>query len=541
MGHWGRSSASRQSDKKDRPQCHKNQLRSLINYDKIAHTIIHLNRSILMNIKNLLKEMDYLSYIGEDDIEIRGITNDSRKVNRNDIFVAIKGFTNDGHKFIENALENGASAVICENIPENVKGKSNFIIVKSARASMAKAANIIYGRPSEKMKIAGVTGTNGKTSTTYLLNGIYDYLGVKSGIIGTMGVLIEGKKIKVDNTTPEAFDIQHYLAMMLEKDITHCCMEVSSHALELNRIDEVKIDVGIFTNVTRDHLDFHKTMENYYQAKKKLFYLTKVNNIINVDDPYGLRLYNELIKEGIKAISVGIENDADIKASNLKTTMNGTTFNLNVMGKEKTAHVNTPGTFSVLNSLGALGAAYALGGNIDDIIEALKQIKGVTGRFEILPNKLDCTIILDFAHTPDGLQKVMETINEFAEGRKIVMFGAGGERDLSRRAPMGEIAGKYCDLSILTSDNPRFEDPYEICKEIAEGVKKSNGEYKIIVERDQAIYYAIDKSQKKDVILLAGKSTEPYQDMGTEKVPYDETMLAKRAIKEVERKRGLSS
>ena len=491
-----------------------------------------------MNIKNLLKEMDYLSYTGGDDIEVSGITNDSRKINKNDVFVAIKGFTNDGHKFIESALENGASVVICENIPENVKDKSNFIIVSSPRETMAKAANIIYGRPSEKMNITGVTGTNGKTSTTYLLNGIYDYLGEKSGIIGTMGVLIEGKKIKVDNTTPEAFDIQHYLAMMLEKDITHCCMEVSSHALELNRIDEVQIDVGIFTNVTRDHLDFHKTMENYYQAKKKLFHLTKINNIINVDDPYGLRLYNELMEEGVKAISIGIENDADIKASNLKTTMKGTTFDLNVQGTKKTAHVNTPGTFSVLNSLGALGAAYALGANIDDIIEALKEIKGVTGRFEILPNKLDCIIILDFAHTPDGLQKVMDTINEFAEGRKIVMFGAGGERDLSRRAPMGEIAGKYCDLSILTSDNPRFEDPYEICKEIAEGVEKCNGKYKIIVERDQAIYYAIDNCQKNDVILLAGKSTEPYQDMGTEKVPYDETLLAKRAIIAVEKKRG---
>ena len=492
-----------------------------------------------MNIKSLLKEMDYLSFTGSDDTEITGITNDSRKVGKNDIFVAIKGFTNDGHKFIEKALENGAAAVICENIPENVRGNGSFILVKSPRESMAIAADIIYGRPSKKMNIIGVTGTNGKTSTTYLLNGIYDYLGEKSGIIGTMGVLIDGKKIKVDNTTPESFDIQHYLAMMLEKGITYCSMEVSSHALELNRIDEVHIDVGIFTNVTRDHLDFHETMENYYQAKKKLFHLTKINNIINVDDPYGHRLYNELIAEGVKAISIGIENDADIRASNLKTTMKGTSFDLNVQGIKKKAHVNTPGTFSVLNSLGALGAAYALGVNIDDIIEALEEIRGVTGRFEILPNKLDCTIILDFAHTPDGLQKVMDTINEFAQGRKIVMFGAGGERDLSRRAPMGEIAGKYCDLSILTSDNPRFEDPYEICLEIAEGVKKHNGQYKIIIERDQAIYYAIDNSQKNDVILLAGKSTEPYQDMGIEKVPYDETMLAKRAIKDVEKKRGV--
>ncbi len=494
-----------------------------------------------MDIKNLLKELNHNSYLGNKNIEIKGITNDSKKVKEGDIFVAIKGYTNDGHNFIESALDNGAAAVLCNYIPDNVKDKGNFIVVDNPRQSMAPAANIIYGRPSETMNLVGVTGTNGKTSTTYLLKGIYDYLNEKSGIIGTMGVLIQGEKIKVDNTTPEAVDIQNYLSMMKEKSINTCFMEVSSHALELNRIDDVCIDVGIFTNLTRDHLDFHKTMENYYEAKKKLFHLTKINNIINIDDSYGERLYKELKEEGVKAISIGIEKDADIKANNLVTTMSGTDFDLSIYGELKKVHVNTPGKFSVLNSLGALGAAYSLGFNIDDIIKALSQIKGVSGRFEMLENNLDCIVILDFAHTPDGLQKVMETIDEFAEGRKIVMFGAGGERDSSRRGPMGEIAGKYCDLSILTSDNPRFEDPYEICLEIAEGVKKHNGKYEIIIERDKAIYYAIDNSKSKDVILLAGKSTEPYQDMGVEKVPYDEGTIAKNAIKDVERKRGLRS
>jgi len=493
-----------------------------------------------MDIDNLLKELNHNGYSGKVDIEIKGITNDSKKVKSGDIFVAIKGYTNDGHNFIENALANGASAVLCDHVPENVKDKGNFIVVENPRQSMAVAANIIYGRPSERMNIVGVTGTNGKTSTTYLLKGIYDYLGEKSGIVGTMGVLIEGEKIKVDNTTPEAVDLQKYFSKMVERDIKQCFIEVSSHALELNRVDNISIDVGIFTNLTRDHLDFHKTMENYYQAKKKLFHITKINNIINVDDEYGARLYKELKEEGVSAVSIGIANAADIKAGNLVTTMRGTDFELTIDGSVKKVHVNTPGKFSVLNALGSLGAAWSLGINIDDIIEALDKIKGVTGRFEMLENKLDCIIILDFAHTPDGLQKVMETIDEFAEGRKIVMFGAGGERDLSRRAPMGEIAGKYCDLSILTSDNPRFEDPYEICLEIAEGVKKYNGKYEIIIERDKAIYYAIDKSKSKDVILLAGKSTEPYQDMGTEKVPYDEGTIAKNAIKDVERKRGLS-
>lgn len=492
-----------------------------------------------MDIKGILKQIDYESFSGEENVKITGITNDSRKVGHGDIFVAIKGFTADGHKFIPDAIKNGASAVMCQMIPDEVKNIGNFIVVKEPRESMAPASNVIYGCPSEKVNIVGVTGTNGKTSTTYLLKGIYDFIGEKSGIIGTIGVLIDGEKIKVDNTTPEAVDLQKYFSMMVNKNIEHCFIEVSSHALELNRVDNVNIDVGIFTNLTRDHLDFHKTMENYYQAKKKLFYLTKTNNIINVDDPYGERLYKELKEEGVKALSIGIENNADIKATNLKTTMNGTSFDLNILGTIKKAHVNTPGKFSVLNSLGALGAAYSLGADIDAIIEGLGKIKGVTGRFEMLENNLGCTIILDFAHTPDGLQKVMDTINEFAEGRKIVMFGAGGERDSARRAPMGEIAGKYCDLSILTSDNPRFEDPYEICLEISKGVEKYNGKYEIIIERDKAVYYAIDNSKNKDVILLAGKSTEPYQDMGIEKVPYDEGSIAKNAIIDVEKKRGL--
>lgn len=492
-----------------------------------------------MEIKSLLKQTDYESFSGDENALIKGMTNDSRKVTDGDIYVAVKGFTADGHRFINDALKNGASAIMCEYIPAGEEGRGNFIVVKDSRASMAAAASCIYRHPSEKINIIGVTGTNGKTSSTYLLKGIYDHMGEKSGIIGTMGVLIDGKKFKVDNTTPESFDLQKYFAKMVEKSIKHCFMEVSSHALKLNRVDNISIDVGIFTNLTRDHLDFHKTMENYYQAKKELFHLTKINNIINVDDEYGKRLYKELNEEGIEAISVAIDNEADIRATNLVTTKEGTTFDINIQGKVKKAHVNTPGKFSVLNSLCALGAAYALGVDVDKIIEALGEIKGVTGRFEMLKNNLDCTIILDFAHTPDGLQKVMDTINEFAEGRKIVMFGAGGERDSARRGPMGEVAGKYCDLSILTSDNPRFEDPYDICLEIARGIEKYGGKYEIIVERDKAIYYAIDNSVSKDVILLAGKSTEPYQDMGIEKVPYDEGSIARKAIIDVERKRGL--
>lgn len=492
-----------------------------------------------MIIKDLLRQIDYDNFMGDDSVCLKSLTCDSREAGEGSVFVAIKGLTDDGHRYIESAIKNGASAVLCEHIPTELESKANFITVKSPRQSMACVADIIYGKPSRDINITGVTGTNGKTSITYLLKSIYDYKKEKSGIIGTMGVLTDNERIKTHNTTPESYDIQHFLRIMVDEGVSHCFMEVSSHAIELNRIDEVSIDVGIFTNLTRDHLDFHHTMENYYQAKKKLFYKTKLNNIINIDDEYGARLYRELKQDGRPALSYGIDNDADIRASNLSTTIQGTEFDLNVEGNLIRAYIKTPGKFSVLNSMGALGAAYALGENLKDIVDGLASNSGVTGRFQILETKLGCTIILDFAHTPDGLQKVMDTINEFAEAKKIVMFGAGGERDLSRRAPMGEIAGKYCDLAILTSDNPRFENPYDICMEIAEGVKKSNGKYEIIIERDKAIYHAIDMAGPKDVVLLAGKSTEPYQDMGVEKIPYDEITIAKRMTREIEKKRGL--
>lgn len=492
-----------------------------------------------MNILDLLKEIEYNEFKGNDKTLVNHITNDSRKARAGSIFVAIKGLVADGHGFIADAINNGASAILCEYIPDDLIDKSNYIVVKNSRKSMAQVASVIYDYPSEKLGVVGVTGTNGKTSTTYLLKAICDYAKKKSGIIGTMGVIINDEKIKVDNTTPESSDVQKIMANMLEENIDLCFMEVSSHALELNRVDNIAFDIGIFTNLTRDHLDYHKTMENYYLAKKKLFYMTSVNNIVNIDDPYGRRLYEELKKDNINVLSYGIDDVADIQAHNLHTSLKGTEFDLKISGIVKKVKVRTPGRFSVLNTLAVIGAAYCLNIELDDIIEALGTYNGVKGRFELLETKLNCTIILDFAHTPDGLEKVMETIDEFAKGRKIVLFGAGGERDISRRAQMGEIAGKYCDLSILTSDNPRYENPYDICVEISEGVKKYNGEYKIIVDRDKAVEYAISNFKDEDVILLAGKSTEPYQDVGYEKIPYDEATIAKKAIKEAEKKLGL--
>lgn len=489
-----------------------------------------------MLITKLLKKINHLDYIGKKDLEVNSITYDSRKVKEGCIFTAIKGYKIDGHKFIQDAVANGASAVICEYIPDSMIGKSNFILVNSSRESMSEVSNIINNEPSKKINIMGVTGTNGKTSITYLLKSIFEYNKYETGIIGTMGALINDKKIKLNNTTPESSDIQEILNKMYQEKIEYCFMEVSSHALELNRVDNVSIDIGIFTNLTRDHLNFHGNMDNYYEAKKKLFLKTKMNNVINIDDKYGEKLYKELKADSIKAVSYSIDKDADYRAVNLCTEVEGTSFDLFYNGTKKNVRIKTPGRFSVHNSLAAIAAAHNFGIPIDDIIEGLNNSEGVVGRFEVLKTKLDCTIILDFAHTPDGLEKVMQTIIEFAKGRKIVLFGAGGERDVSRRSLMGEVAGRYCDLCVLTSDNPRFEDPYKICEEIAKGVKQHHNNYKIIIEREKAIEYVIENYKSGDVILLAGKSTEPYQVIGSEKVPYDEKTVTKRVIRRNEKK-----
>lgn len=492
----------------------------------------------MVDIKKLLEEISYIKYVGEKDISISDITYDSRKVTDNSIFVAIKGFKMDGHKFIKKAIDNGAVAIICEYIPDDIIKKSNFIVVESSKDAMAKSSNIIYDNPSNKINIIGITGTNGKTSISYLLKSIFEYNKLQSGIIGTMGAVLQDKKIKLNNTTPESSDIQEILFEMNKEKTKYCFIEVSSHALELNRIDNVSIDVGVFTNLTRDHLNFHGCMENYYKAKKKLFIKTKNNNVINIDDEFGDRLFNELRKDNIKANSYSIDKEADYMATNLNIREDGTSFDLVFDGIKRKVKVKTPGRFSVHNSLAAIAAAHSLGLNIDTILKGIETNNGVTGRFEILKTKLNCTIILDFAHTPDGLEKVIEAIDGFAKGRKIVMFGAGGERDRSRRYLMGEVAGKYCDLCLLTSDNPRFEDPYKICEEISTGVKKYHDNYKIIIEREEAIKFAIDNFKDNDIILLAGKANEPYQVIGSEKVPYDEKTLAKRAVKEKEKKLG---
>jgi len=484
-----------------------------------------------MKLDKILNNLNYKKtnkFLKDYDIDISNVTNDSREVDEKTIFVAIKGFKKDGHDYIKDAINKGARVILCEK-EEFLKENALVFIIKNPRKLLSKISNLVYREPSKKLNLVGVTGTNGKTSITYILDYIFKENNYKTGVIGTMGALIDGEKYLLNNTTPESNQLHRLMNQMVDRKIKDCFIEVSSHSTILNRVDDISFAFGIFTNLTKDHLDFHKTMEDYYQAKKAFFYRVD-KAIINIDDKYGSRLYKELKKDNIDVISYSLNEMSDYKANIKDTSINGTCFDVSIQNNNYEFKINTPGKFSVYNTLACIIAANLSGIKIEEIKKTLGSFKGVIGRFEVIKTNLDCTIILDFAHTPDGLEKIMETIDQVAKGRKIVMFGAGGERDVSRRSLMGEVAGRYCDVCYLTSDNPRYEQPESICEEIADGVKKYHNNYKIIVDRGEAINYIIENYQKNDIILLAGKSTEPYQAVEDKKIPYDERDITMKAI-----------
>jgi len=484
-----------------------------------------------MLIKKILEKINYIDFIGDAELDVDDITYTSLKVKKGTIFVAIRGFKQDGHQYIDSARENGCEVILCEEILHPIEGLS-YIVVDDTRVSMTDISYLIK-KPDTGIKLLGVTGTNGKTSITYLLKSIYDYSHLNSGIIGTIGAVIGNTRTPLNNTTPESTDLHDIINEMKTKDIGTCFMEVSSHSTELHRVRNLHYESGIFTNLTEDHLIFHKTMENYYLAKKKFFYQCR-QCIINIDDEYGYRMYNELKLEGKDVISYSSKHESDYYIDKMEISIEGSKFRLTTKEQQYYIFIKTPGIFNIYNYVSAMIAASFQNIPIEECIAALESIDGVEGRFEFVPTSLDCTVILDFAHTPDGLEKVMETINQFATGRKVVLFGAGGERDKARRTLMGEVAGRYCDFVMLTADNPLGEDPVEICLEIAKGVEKYHHHHMTIIDREKAIQYLIENYESNDVILLAGKSTEPYQAVGNRKIPYNEKAIAIRAIREKE-------
>ncbi len=478
-----------------------------------------------MLLKDVIKGLEVLDIKGSLDIEIDNIQYDSRKVEDNGLFICIKGFTVDGHNFIDMAIEKGAKAFLVQE-DVDIREGITFIKVKNTREDMAKVADNFYNHPSQRFDVIGVTGTNGKTSITTFLNEILTSAGNKVGLIGTIKISDGDKAIESNSTTPESRDLQGYFDQMINNGCKYCAMEVSSHALALNRVAQTKYKVGVFTNLTPDHLDFHKDLEDYRNAKEKLFYMTTNANVINIDDEGGKAIYNNIKDLNTKCYTYAIDHEADFMAKDIKIEARGVSYRLITPTYEADVFVPVPGKFTVYNTLAVIATCYALEIPKDIVLDGLKNTGGVAGRFEAISNEAGISVIVDYAHTPDALENVIKTAREFVENRIITVFGCGGDRDTTKRPLMGDIAQKLSDICIVTSDNPRTEDPELIIKDILEGLDKSKENYRVVVDRKEAIKEAIEMAQKDDVILIAGKGHENYQIIGRVKHHFDDKEIA---------------
>ncbi len=473
-----------------------------------------------MKLKELLENVDTKNVSADMELEINEVYYDSRAVQPGGLFVAIRGCATDGHKYISSALEKGAAAVVCEEAPEGVPG----ITVEDSRKALALIAANRFGHPSEGMTMIGVTGTNGKTTTTYLVKHILESAGYKVGLIGTNQNLIGSEAIETERTTPESYELHKLFKSMKDAGCTHIIMEVSSHSLALDRVYGIKFGVGAFTNLTQDHLDFHKTMEEYRKAKAVLFKMCK-RGVINLDDEAAGKMLEDAECECF-TFSCG-KVGADLTARNIKLNSDGVKFLANTMGELVRVSLPIPGHFSVENALCALGIAVQLGIPVSDAAEALMTAKGVKGRVEVVPTKTDYTVLIDYAHSPDGVENVLKTVKGFAKGRVMAVFGCGGDRDKTKRPKMGAIAAKLADYCVVTSDNPRTEEPEAIINDILEGMRCVRTPVKVITDRKKAIHWALSHGRKDDVIVLMGKGHETYQEINHVKYHMDEREIVK--------------
>lgn len=470
-----------------------------------------------MKLRELLQGVTVLETQADPETEITSIVYDSRKAEPGCLFAAISGFASDGNRFIPMALEKGAAAVITAKKPE---GNVPYVLVASDRLALARTACNFYGNPARSMKLIGITGTNGKTSVTLLLKSVLEQTrGARVGLVGTMGNLIGQEAVPSDRTTPESLELQQLFARMRAAGCQYAVMEVSSHAIALDRIGGVHYDVAAFTNLTEDHLDFHKTMDAYCDTKAELFRRCD-KAVINRDDPYAPRM---LGAASCPVLTVSAHKEAGLFARDIALHAQGVEFTA-VCGEE-TARVAVPipGRFTVYNALTVLGVAKQLGISLVECAEALRRVSGVKGRIEVVPTPgMPYTVLIDYAHTPDGLEKVLLSVRDFCRGRLIAVFGCGGDRDPMKRPIMGEIGVKNADFAVITSDNPRTEDPMAIIADIVKGITPDMGEYTVIEDRRKAIRYAMDIGKKNDIIVLAGKGHETYQDIGGHKYHLDE-------------------
>ncbi len=467
-----------------------------------------------------------------DDVLISGIEHDSRKVTTKNLFVCMEGAHVDGHNFISQAVSKGAAAVLTTRKNFTPPEKISALIVPDMLNALAVIVPYFYDYPSRKMRVIGITGTNGKTTTTYLLREIFSRAGFKVGLIGTIQILIGEKIFPVRNTTPNVIDLQKILADMLNEKVQVVVMEVSSHALAEHRVAGVEFDTAIFTNLTQDHLDFHGTMENYLRAKTKLFDMVsrhgrKQNKtaIVNVDDAAAEEILRHCL---CKKISYGVKNSCDLQASEISLRADGMNFKI---GDAMNLSLHLTGLFNVYNVLAAVGAAQAENIRADIIKDALENFKSVPGRFERIFSPAPFEVIVDYAHTPDGVKNILQTARQIVDGKIITVFGCGGDRDNSKRPIMGKLAAEFSDVIIATSDNPRTEDPEKILDEIEIGIGEKNHER--IVDRRAAIFRAIELAEAGDIVLILGKGHETYQILNTGTIHFDDREVAKQAIKEV--------
>ena len=470
-----------------------------------------------MKLGQLVKNIGIVSCTADMETEISGISYNSKLTGKGDLFVAIKGLSVDGHKYIPSAVEKGCAAVLCEDIPEC---DVPYIQTDDCRLALALISSVFYGEPSKRMKMIGITGTSGKTTSSYLIKHILEKkLNAKVGLIGTNGNMIGEEHIHTEFTTPESLELHGLFRKMADAGCTHVVMEVSSHSLEMNRVAGIHYAVAEYTNLSQDHLDLHGTMEAYAAAKRKLFSRCDTA-CINADDPW-----SGFMTEGAQCAvkTFASENlGADLTANDIRLSASGVRFAA-VSGKDiALVRLAIPGMFSVHNALGAVCVCMALGVSLADCADALYTAKGVKGRVELVPTDGDYSIIIDYSHKPDALEKVLKTLRPVTKGRLIALFGCGGDRDRAKRPIMGAIAADNSDLVIVTSDNPRTEEPQAIIKEITEGMKNKRTPKKVICDRVDAIHWAIDNARSGDVILLAGKGHEDYQVIGHEKHHMDE-------------------
>lgn len=492
-----------------------------------------------MELKNMLVGLENLKVRGNLDIEIKGIAKNSNEVEPGYIFVAIKGFSEDGHDYIEKAIENGAIAIMLEEGTDLKKLKINdetiIVMVKNTREGLAIMSSNFYGEPSKKFKLIGITGTKGKTTTAYMIKEILQKAGKKVGLIGTIETCINDKKIKNnDRTTPESLELQQIFSQMVKEEVEVVVMEVSSQSLKLHRVDGCDFDIVIFTNFSEDHISKieHPDMQDYLQSKLKLFKMCKTG-IVNTDDLHGAKIPRLFPDSNIT--TYGIDNYANVLAKDITITNSYVDFRVKIKDRNERVKTGIPGRFSVYNSLAAICVAQKFGVEPEKVKEALAEVR-VPGRSEMVDNKREIPIMIDYAHSPESLENILHATKSYTRGKVISVFGCGGDRDAGKRPIMGEISGRIADFTIITSDNPRTEDPEKIVEQIEEGIKKTNGKYKVIVDRIEAIREAIKMATKRDIIILAGKGHEPYQEINGKKYPFDERIIVKDIIDELDKK-----